>query len=79
MLDLCSSWISHFPPELEREALAGKNAIGSNGGEDVADAEQGPGLEVVGLGMNKAELEGIRLPIRTVCSLDDAALSSTPC
>ena len=44
ILDLCSSWISHFPKELEELAIAGK------------DEGQETGLEVVGLGMNKKEL-----------------------
>lgn len=43
ILDLCSSWISHFPKELEELAIAGKEG-------------QETGLEVVGLGMNKKEL-----------------------
>jgi len=46
--DLCSSWISHFPKELEGVARAGKTAAKGNEGE---------GLEVVGLGMNKRELD----------------------
>lgn len=37
IIDLCSSWVSHFPPSLERAARGG-------------------GLEVVGMGMNVAEL-----------------------
>lgn len=37
MLDLCSSWVSHFPAELEEAAKAGE-------------------MEVVGVGMNGAEL-----------------------
>lgn len=45
VLDLCSSWISHFPKALEERAVAAKK-----GGE-------GDGLEVVGLGMNAAELK----------------------
>lgn len=40
MLDFCSSWISHFPPELADRATS----------EDA-------GLEVIGLGMNKRELD----------------------
>lgn len=43
ILDLCSSWISHFPKELEELAIAGKEG-------------QETGLEVIGLGMNKKEL-----------------------
>ena len=41
ILDLCSSWISHFPKELAEKAR-GK--------------EDGEKLEVIGLGMNKKEL-----------------------
>ncbi|KAI9633278.1 uncharacterized protein MKK02DRAFT_18641 [Dioszegia hungarica] len=41
VLDLCSSWISHFPPELEAAA----KTRGERGG-----------LEVIGMGMNQAEL-----------------------
>ncbi|KAI4196602.1 MAG: hypothetical protein LQ350_006475 [Teloschistes chrysophthalmus] len=51
VLDLCSSWISHFPPELENAAVA-KNKRNSE--QEKVDGE---GLEVVGLGMNKAELD----------------------
>jgi hypothetical protein len=52
VLDLCSSWISHFPPDLESSARARrarKSSGQSEGGEE--------GLEVVGLGMNKKELD----------------------
>ena len=38
ILDLCSSWISHLPPDLEKAAMSGE-------------------LNVVGLGMNRAELD----------------------
>jgi len=48
ILDLCSSWISHFPPELEQAAAAAKNESPSANEE---------GLKVVGLGMNAAELK----------------------
>ena len=46
MLDLCSSWVSHFPREMEEGAAVGKNGGGREEG----------GLEVVGLGMNAKEL-----------------------
>ncbi|KAL8659605.1 MAG: hypothetical protein Q9202_007044 [Teloschistes flavicans] len=50
VLDLCSSWISHFPPQLEDAAVTKKSKnAGAGKGEE--------GLEVVGLGMNKAELD----------------------
>ena len=38
ILDFCSSWISHFPPELDQAAKRGD-------------------LEVIGMGMNRQELE----------------------
>jgi len=48
VLDFCSSWISHFPRELEERAV--KAARGEMGhGEE--------GLEVVGMGINKKELD----------------------
>ena len=46
ILDFCSSWISHFPKELEE--LAVKTAKGQIGGDEK--------LEVVGMGMNQKEL-----------------------
>ena len=48
ILDLCSSWISHFPQELEEKARADSTV--SHDGEDTR-------LEVVGLGMNQRELD----------------------
>lgn len=51
MLDLCSSWVSHFPREMEEGAVEGKKAK-QKGGEGGGEA----GLEVVGLGMNAKEL-----------------------
>ncbi|KAL8709534.1 MAG: hypothetical protein Q9220_005776 [cf. Caloplaca sp. 1 TL-2023] len=48
VLDLCSSWVSHLPAELEERAVA--TARGEEGkGEE--------GLSVVGVGMNKEELD----------------------
>ena len=38
ILDFCSSWISHYPPAVEKAAESGE-------------------LKVVGMGMNKAELD----------------------
>ena len=57
ILDLCSSWISHFPPELEELAIAGKESKKKQGpGKEYAEGE-GEGLAVIGLGMNKKELD----------------------
>ncbi|KAL6722279.1 hypothetical protein ACLMJK_001386 [Lecanora helva] len=54
VLDLCSSWVSHFPREVEERAISQrkKEEGDGNGKTD----ERGKGLEVVGLGMNAAEL-----------------------
>ena len=49
ILDFCSSWISHFPKELEEPAL--KTARGKMTGEGSES------LEVIGMGINKKELE----------------------
>ena len=48
ILDLCSSWISHFPKELEERARA-----------RITRSEDGrrEQLEVIGLGMNRKELD----------------------
>ena len=46
VLDFCSSWISHFPKELEQ--LAVKTAKGQLEGDEK--------LEVIGMGMNQKEL-----------------------
>jgi hypothetical protein len=49
ILDFCSSWISHYPPAIERAAA---------GDED----EDAPApLRITGMGMNKAELDANRL------------------
>lgn len=60
MLDLCSSWVSHFPPELEAGAVAVAAASKKGGrGEErggEGSKEGGGGLEVMGLGMNAKEL-----------------------
>ncbi|KAI4100326.1 MAG: hypothetical protein L6R37_005545 [Teloschistes peruensis] len=50
ILDLCSSWISHFPPALEDAAISKKKNSEKEEGK-------GEGLEMLGLGMNKAELD----------------------
>ncbi len=65
MLDLCSSWVSHLPPSLEEPAR--KSARGETAGKD-------GGLEVVGLGMNKQELDAN--PVLKTRVLQD--LNTTP-
>ena len=75
ILDLCSSWISHFPKELESAALR--------------NADQGAAsLEVIGLGMNNAELKKNSilktrilqdLNINTEVPKDIALLDATVC
>ncbi|MDI1485697.1 MAG: hypothetical protein OHK93_003886 [Ramalina farinacea] len=62
VLDLCSSWVSHFPPALEDRAVATAKRIKTNddGGATIRGASEegeGDGLEVVGLGMSKPELD----------------------
>ncbi|MCJ1475785.1 hypothetical protein MMC13_004449 [Lambiella insularis] len=47
VLDICSSWVSHFPKELE------ERAVRSAKGERAAEEEE---LEVVGMGINEREL-----------------------
>ncbi|KAL8847918.1 MAG: hypothetical protein Q9221_007049 [Calogaya cf. arnoldii] len=65
ILDLCASWVSHFPSSLETTAVStakkqagGKTSEHSMAGE-AANGEGGEAetLEVVGLGMNRAELD----------------------
>lgn len=63
VLDLCSSWVSHFPREMEEGAVVGKHgrisdAGGKDGGLPKGEEREGDegGLEVVGLGMNAKEL-----------------------
>lgn len=55
ILDLCSSWISHFPRELEEQAVATKRRT-----KEIDDQEktfeESSRLEVIGQGMNAAEL-----------------------
>ncbi|KAL9016679.1 MAG: hypothetical protein Q9185_006006 [Variospora sp. 1 TL-2023] len=67
ILDLCSSWVSHFPPSLEAAAAA-KHTTTTQGGEKDNDDNnsgrgrererggEGNGLEVLGLGISSAEL-----------------------
>ena len=52
VLDLCSSWVSHLPAEVEERVLARKKEVEERGGGE----KDGGGLEIVGLGMNAAEL-----------------------
>lgn len=56
ILDLCSSWVSHLPPALEEAAIgsAARDSVCLHGDTSVAPKEGG--LEVLGLGMNAAEL-----------------------
>ena len=49
ILDFCSSWVSHFPKELEEVAVQTAKAGPRGGARD--------GLEVVGMGMEKRELD----------------------
>ncbi|KAL8767916.1 MAG: hypothetical protein Q9209_005704 [Squamulea sp. 1 TL-2023] len=64
VLDLCASWVSHFPTELEEAATRTARRIrnGVAEGDNGAGGERGDGggredvLEVVGLGMNREEL-----------------------
>lgn len=68
ILDLCSSWISHFPTELEDAARAsahssvrassinkGEVSGSSHPFEDISSSTTN--LEVIGMGMNTAELD----------------------
>lgn len=61
VLDLCSSWISHFPKELEELALASLDGNNSSEGvaEDAGDDQAGSirRLQVIGMGMNAIELD----------------------
>lgn len=54
ILDLCSSWISHFPKELEEKALRTNKQAASFGSQKYVN--DGAVLEVIGQGMNAAEL-----------------------
>ncbi|KAL8801969.1 MAG: hypothetical protein Q9200_006749, partial [Gallowayella weberi] len=64
ILDLCASWISHFPTEME--ATATRTAKGQE--------EEEEGLHVIGLGMNAAELNAN--PIFSTTIVQD--LNSSP-
>ncbi|KAI4112875.1 MAG: hypothetical protein LQ345_006044 [Seirophora villosa] len=69
ILDLCSSWVSHFPSSLEEAAAAAAARHHTDGEEEK--------LEVVGLGMNKAELDANPL-LRTRILHDLNASPSLP-
>ncbi|KAL8855684.1 MAG: hypothetical protein Q9178_007695 [Gyalolechia marmorata] len=61
ILDLCSSWISHFPSEMENLAIATARRYSSKQQtparpENDKNNEEGLKLEVIGLGMNSQEL-----------------------
>lgn len=75
VMDLCSSWISHFPSPLEEAAIgtAAKDSGRSHGNSPVAVAK-GRELEVVGLGMNAAELSANPILSSFICQ----DLNTTP-
>lgn len=82
VLDLCSSWVSHFPTEMEDAALVGKGEKknnNNNGKGVLAPAEQGEKhydiLEVIGLGLNAAELS--TNPLLTTTILQDLNANPT--
>ncbi|CAO1606083.1 hypothetical protein XANCAGTX0491_009580 [Xanthoria calcicola] len=54
ILDLCTSWISHFPTSMETLAIS--TARGQSHEAHASDEDEAPDLEVIGLGMNEAEL-----------------------
>ena len=77
ILDFCSSWISHFPKELEALAVASKEAAVIDPGRDAKPRlgdPQSTMLEVIGLGINARELSAN--PILKTSILQD--LNSTP-
>ncbi|KAK8035525.1 hypothetical protein PG993_010520 [Apiospora rasikravindrae] len=47
ILDLCSSWVSHYPPDIEKAAAAAP--------------KDGGGVQVTGMGMNREELAANRV------------------
>ena len=53
ILDLCTSWVSHFPKDME--TLAVSTARGESHEAHASD-EEAREIEVIGLGMNEAEL-----------------------
>lgn len=58
ILDLCSSWISHFPPALEAAATTTTRTDNNN---STKDPTQAPDLEVTGLGLSFPELAANRI------------------
>ena len=59
ILDFCSSWISHFPQELEEAATVAKKSLtthADNEGSLVSGSHGDKSLEVVGMGINAREL-----------------------
>ncbi|KAL8676484.1 MAG: hypothetical protein Q9186_007008 [Xanthomendoza sp. 1 TL-2023] len=65
ILDLCASWISHFPTEMEETATKTARALAKNG-ENAAEEAEAEGLNVIGLGMNVAELDANPIFSKTV-------------
>ena len=58
ILDLCSSWTSHFPSTLEAAAKSTAISIARSTAEGQGQkGNEGVTLEVIGIGMNAAELE----------------------
>lgn len=74
VLDLCSSWISHFPPALEEAVIgsAARDSGPSRGNSSIATTKGG--LEVIGLGMNIAELSANPILSSFICQ----DLNATP-
>jgi len=72
VLDLCSSWVSHFP---RGRAVGGKVGSGTGSGGEEGKGRGEEVLEVVGLGMNAAEME--KNPILTSYILQDLNTSPT--
>lgn len=67
ILDMCSSWISHFPRELEEKAIrTRKQRAASESQEDLDDEAC---LEIIGQGMNAAEMS--KNPILHAAVLQD--------
>ncbi|KAL8793294.1 MAG: hypothetical protein Q9195_004071 [Heterodermia aff. obscurata] len=59
ILDFCSSWISHFPKELEERAVASNRSVAvssSSEGKAVLGNHDEKMLEVIGIGLNPEEL-----------------------
>lgn len=65
ILDLCSSWISHFPGELELEAIGTKSKASGARSQEVMDSGENR-LEVIGQGMNAAELSANPILLSTI-------------